>query len=87
MDHLVDLFTAVLGGETLINTLHGKIKVRISPGTQNGKILRIKGKGMPLSEVKNQFGDLLVQLNVTIPKILTQKQKELFVQLKKSFNR
>ncbi len=86
MEHTVDFFTAVLGGETLINTLHGKVKVKISPGTQNGKTLRIKGKGMPVFETKNKFGDLLVRLNVIIPQTLTSEQKELFEQLKKSFN-
>jgi curved DNA-binding protein len=81
----MDMFTAVLGGETIVNTLDGKIKVKIPAGTQNGKTLRIKGKGMPLYDSKNKYGDLIVQLNITIPEKLTPKQKELFEQLKKSF--
>jgi curved DNA-binding protein len=84
--HTIDLFTSVFGGETIINTLDGKIKVKIQHGTQNGKILRIKGKGMPIFDVKDMSGDLLVQLNVNIPQTLTPLQKELMVQLKKSFN-
>jgi curved DNA-binding protein len=82
----VDLFTAVLGGETIVYTLDGKIKVKIPAGTQNGKILRIKGKGMPVYDTKNSFGDLQVQVNISVPEKLTPKQKELFEQLRKSFN-
>ena len=86
MEKPVDLFTAILGGELLINTLHGKIKLYIPPGTQSGKILRIKGKGMPVSDSRNNYGDLLVSLKVIIPENLTSGQKELFEQLKKSFD-
>jgi len=83
----IDLFTAVLGGETIVETIGGKIKVKIPAGSQQGKVLRIKGKGMPVYEQKNKFGDLLVQLQVAIPESLTSKQKELFEELKTSFNR
>ncbi|HLP51688.1 MAG TPA: J domain-containing protein [Chitinophagales bacterium] len=78
----VDLYAAVLGGETIVPTLTGKIKVKIEAGTQNNKIVRIKGKGMPMTDKAGAFGDLYVQLNVLIPDKLTVKQKELFEQLK-----
>jgi curved DNA-binding protein len=82
----IDIFTAVLGGETIVNTLDGKIKLKVPPGTQYGKTLRIKGKGMPQYDSRNKFGDLLIELHVAIPQKLTPIQKDLLEQLKKSFN-
>lgn len=77
----IDLYTAVLGGEIIISTLTGKIKIKIQPGTQNGKTIRVKGKGMPVYGTAN-FGDLFVVLQTTIPETLTEEQKTLFEQLK-----
>jgi len=77
----IDLYTAVLGGDIIVNTLSGQVKVKIESGTQNGKTVRLKGKGMPLYENPNAFGDLYVQLKVQIPEKLTDKQRELFEQL------
>jgi curved DNA-binding protein len=78
----IDLYTAVLGGSTIVNTLSGQVKVKIGSGTQNGKTIRIKGKGMPVYGKVNEFGDLYVQLNIHIPEVLTDKQRELFEQLR-----
>ena len=83
MDHPVDLYTAVLGGDAIVNTLSGKIKVKIPGGTQNGKNIRIKGKGMPLYGKTGTFGDLYLQIQVSIPENLTTEEKQLFEQLKK----
>ena len=77
----IDLYTAVLGGETVIETLSGKIKIKILPGTQNGKQVRIKGKGMPVYG-KSDHGDLYVILNVHTPEKLSEEQRKLFEQLK-----
>jgi curved DNA-binding protein len=77
----IDLYTAVLGGETIIDTLSGKIKVKIAPGTQNAKQVRIKGKGMPVYG-STGHGDLYVIIQVTIPEQLTGAQQELFEKLK-----
>jgi curved DNA-binding protein len=79
----IELYTAVLGGEVLVNTLSGTIKVKTPSGTQNGKTIRIKGKGMPVYGTTDKFGDLYVQLNVLIPAHLSEKEKQLFEQLKK----
>ena len=79
----VDLYTAVLGGEVMVNTISGTIKVTIPPGTQNGKTIRIKGKGMPVNESNTSFGDLYLELHVLVPGNLTDKEKQLFEQLKK----
>jgi curved DNA-binding protein len=80
--HTIDLYTAVLGGETIVTALAGRVKVKIEAGAQNGKTIRIKGKGMPLYEKAGANGDLYVELQVKIPEKLTDKQKELFEQLK-----
>jgi len=78
----IDLYTVVLGGEIIVNTLSGKVKVKIESGTQNGKTVRLKSKGMPLYENPNTHGDLYIQLQVQIPDKLTDKQRELFKQIK-----
>jgi curved DNA-binding protein len=78
----IDIYTAVLGGETVVTTMQGKVKVKIPAGTQNGKNIRIKGKGMPVYEKAGAFGDLYLQMYVMIPEQLTDKQKELFEQLR-----
>ena len=83
--HTIDLFTAVLGGSTIVDTMSGQVKVKIAPGTQSGKVIRIKGKGMPVYGEANIFGDLYVQLQVHIPEHLTDRQRELFEQLKSTY--
>lgn len=81
----VDLFTAVLGGEKEVNTLSGQLKIKIPAGTQNGKILRLKGKGMPVYDKAGQKGDLMLEIQVQIPEKLTEEQQELFRRLKETF--
>ncbi|HNP23294.1 MAG TPA: J domain-containing protein [Panacibacter sp.] len=77
----VDLYSAVLGGELIVDTLAGKIKIKIASGSQNGKQVRVKGKGMPVYGT-TQHGDLYLMLHVHIPEHLTAAQKELFEKLK-----
>jgi curved DNA-binding protein len=79
----LDLFTAILGGEITIDTMGGKIKMKVQPETQNGTITRVKGKGFPVYKHEGQFGDLYVTFNIQMPKHLTDKQKELFAELAK----
>jgi len=88
-DHLytsvdLDLYTAVLGGEITIDTLSGKVKLKVAPETQNGSKIKLKGKGFPVYKNEGHFGDLFVTYNIKIPKNLTDKQKELFTELSKS---
>ena len=78
---VITRYTAVLGGEAVIETLAGKVKMQVAPGTQNGGSVRLKGKGFPIYKQDNSFGDLYVQWQVTIPTNLTDVQKDLFVQL------
>ncbi|PQJ11423.1 molecular chaperone DnaJ [Flavipsychrobacter stenotrophus] len=81
-NHEIDLYTAVLGGETLVETLTGQVKVQIAAGTQATKTIRIKSKGMPVYGKAETFGDLYVTLKVLLPTNLADKQKELFEQLR-----
>ena len=81
---IIDLSTAVLGGEAIIPTLMGQLKITITAGTQSGKTIRLKGKGMPVYEHPGEFGNLYVLLNVQIPVDLTAHQKSLFDQFKQS---
>jgi curved DNA-binding protein len=82
----VDLFTAVLGKEREVTLLSGGVlKIRIPAGTQPGRILRIKGKGMPLYQHPSSHGDLLLEIAVEIPEKLTAEQEELFRRLQESF--
>ena len=79
----VDISTAVLGGETQVNTMTGKVKLKLKPGTQCGSKVRLKGKGFPVYKKDGKYGDLYVTINVKIPTNLNNKQKELFEQLAK----
>jgi curved DNA-binding protein len=80
----IDLYTAVLGGEVIAETLTGKVKVPVKAGTQNGAKVKLKGKGMPVYKKENEFGDLYLSYQVAIPTELTDKQKELFKELQQS---
>ena len=79
--HELDLYTAVLGGETTIETIDGKLKVKVPPETQNNSKIKLKGKGFPVYKQEGQFGDLYVTYSIKIPTNLTEQQKALFTQL------
>jgi curved DNA-binding protein len=80
----LDLYTAVLGGEITADTLTGKVKLKVQPGTQPATKVKLKGKGLPVYKEDNQFGDLYLTYNIQIPTNLNPKQKELFEELTKS---
>lgn len=79
----IDLYTALLGGETTIDTLTGKVKLKVNPETQQDTKVRLKGKGFPVYKKENEFGDLYVTYQIALPTKLTEKQKELFTELSK----
>ncbi|RYZ30468.1 MAG: hypothetical protein EOP49_39855, partial [Sphingobacteriales bacterium] len=81
----INLFTAVLGGDIQLSTMAGNLKIKIPAGTQHGKTLRIKGKGMPVYGQPGISGDLLLTIQVVIPENLTAEQQDLFRQLQQSF--
>ena len=82
---LLDVPTAILGGTMEIPTVDGKVKVKIDAGTQPGKILRLRGKGLP-SVNSYGTGDLLVHIGVYIPESLNREEKRLIEELAKSNN-
>lgn len=79
----IDLYTAVLGGETTIDTLSGKLKLKLTAGTQNDTKVRVKGKGFPLYKQEGQYGDLYITYKVRIPTNLSEREKQLFTELSK----
>ncbi len=80
----LDLYTAVLGGETMVETLDGKVKMKVAQGTQPGLKVRLKGKGFPIYKQDGTFGDLFVTYNIQIPTNLTDEQQTLFKKLQQS---
>ncbi|BFO64345.1 DnaJ C-terminal domain-containing protein [Chryseobacterium sp. KCF3-3] len=80
----IDLYTAVLGGEIKVHTLNGSVNLKVKPETQTGMTVRLKGKGFPVYKKEGEHGDLFVTYEVKLPTNLTEKQKELFEQLKNS---
>jgi curved DNA-binding protein len=77
----VDLYTALLGGETRVRTLNGEVVLKIGPESQNGQTIRLRGKGMPKLHEPQSFGDLYARLQVQIPRNLSDEERELFTQL------
>ncbi len=77
----VDLYTAILGGQTVVKTLRNALNVNIAKETDNGKVLRLKGMGMPKYGKEDEFGDMYATVNITMPKNLSDKEQELFREL------
>lgn len=82
---LLTVPTAILGGQVEVPTVDGKVKVTIAAGTQPGKILRLRGKGLP-SVNRYGTGDLLVNIGVYIPETLNKSEKATIEELSKSNN-
>ena len=80
----LDLYKAVLGGEITIDTLDGKVKLKVKPETQNETKIKLKDKGFPVYKKEGQFGDLYVTYSIKTPTNLSDKQKALFKQLSES---
>jgi len=81
LQHDIDLKTALLGGEVLIPTLSGTVKVNVKAETQNGAKIKLKGKGYPVYKKEGVFGDLYVTFNVKLPSNLSEKQKVLLSEI------
>ncbi|MCL4129373.1 UNVERIFIED_CONTAM: hypothetical protein GTU68_041636 [Idotea baltica] len=80
-DLYVSLPDAVLGTSKEIDTVTGKVRIKVEAGVQSGKILRLRGKGIPSINGYGR-GDLLVHVNVWTPKTLNKQQKEFFENMK-----
>lgn len=82
---LLSFPVAALGGEVEIPTIDGRAKVKIEPGTQPGKILRLRGKGLPNMNGYGK-GDLLVNVSVYVPQSLTREEKDMLSKMSSSDN-
>jgi molecular chaperone DnaJ len=74
---------AILGANVEVPTLEGKVRIKIDPGTQGGKILRLRGKGLPDVNGYGK-GDLLVNVNVWVPKNLSREEQKMMEQYRNS---
>jgi molecular chaperone DnaJ len=83
LDLPINIVQATLGAEVEVPTLDGKMKVTIPPGTQYGKVFRLRGKGAPVLRT-NRRGDLLVTVRVVVPEKLNDKQRKLLKELGES---
>ena len=84
---LLDIPTAVLGGEVEIPTLDGRVKIKIPAGTQPGKVMKLRGKGLPAVQGYGYgTGDLIVHISVYTPESLTKDEKEAIEKLRGSKN-
>ena len=84
-DLYINFADAALGSSNEIPTIDGKARIKITPGTQGGKVLRLKGKGIPDVNGYGR-GDLLVNINIWTPRDLTKEEKEMMEKLKDSKN-
>lgn len=78
----VDIYTAVLGGKVTIPTMTGSVNMDIPAGTEPGKTLRLRRKGMPVYGATDRYGDLLVNVNLTLPKRLSEEERQLWERLR-----
>jgi molecular chaperone DnaJ len=81
----VSIVDAALGYSAEVPTIDGKAKIKIEPGTQSGKLLRLKGKGIP--EINSyQRGDQIIHVNIWTPKVVSSEERELLERLRESPN-
>ena len=84
---LLDVPTAALGGTAEVPTLDGRVRIKIEPGTQPGKVMRLRGKGLPSVQGYGYgMGDLIVNIGVYIPENLNKEEKDLFEKLRQGPN-
>lgn len=86
LDVDLPLYTAVLGGEQIVETFDGKVKLKVAPETQNETKVKLKNKGFPVYKQESSFGDLYITYQIKLPANLTDKEKELFTELSKLRN-
>lgn len=80
----IDLYTAVLGGEIVVDTLDKKVKLKVKAGTQNNTQVKLSGKGLPEYKHPDKLGNLIITYQIETPTNLTEEQKRLFNELKKT---
>ncbi|MFP3898318.1 MAG: DnaJ C-terminal domain-containing protein [Dehalococcoidia bacterium] len=77
----VPLATAMLGGEVAVPTLNGSLSLKIPPETQNGRVFRLAGKGMPMLN-SSRYGNMFAKARVVLPTNLTEEERRLFEKLR-----
>ncbi len=78
----IDMYTALLGGDIILQTRSGKLKLRVKPCTQNGSKVRLRGKGYDKGD--GTYGDLILTYNVKLPATLTARQRDLLEEMRQS---
>jgi molecular chaperone DnaJ len=81
----VNFVDAVLGESIEVPTVSGKVKIKVDPGTQSGKVLRLKGKGLPHVQ-RYGHGDLFVHINIWTPQKVSKEEREILEKLRESEN-
>ena len=79
----LDIYRAILGGETRVRTMTGDVMLTIPPGSQPDQLFRLVGRGMPKLRKTGEHGDLYARLQINLPQNLTDSERELFQQLSK----
>ncbi len=82
----VDHLTAILGGEVHVETLKGAVKLKIAPGTQGGQRVKLRGRGMPKLRQTDSFGDLIAEIQITVPTTLTDAERVIYQDLQQRRN-
>lgn len=82
---MVDVFTAMLGGEVTAETLAGNFVVRVPTGTSSGKLVRLRGKGMPKLTPKGEHGDLYLRVQISVPAALTDEDRKALEKMAKRY--
>jgi len=85
-EHFITFSEAALGSNAEIPTLDGKVKIKIDPGTQSGKVLRLRGKGLSSINGYEGKGDLLISIVIWTPKTLSKEEKNILEKLGNSDN-
>ncbi len=82
---MVDVFTAMLGGEVTAETLAGNFVVRVPAGTSSGKLVRLRGKGMPKLAPKGEHGDQYLRVQISVPATLTDEDQKALEKMAKRY--
>jgi molecular chaperone DnaJ len=80
LDLSINVAQATLGSELVVPTVDGEETIKVPPGTQSGKVIRLRGKGVPKLR-RNGRGDQIVIVSVDIPRALSSEQRQLFEKL------
>jgi curved DNA-binding protein len=75
----ISALTAMLGGDVPVPSLSGELVVRIPPGTSSGKLIRLRGRGLPKLNAPNDHGDMYLRLALTVPSDLTAEERDQLV--------